>query len=552
MNPKNINIFALGGLGEIGKNTYAIEQNNEIIIIDSGIKFPEYPLGVNYLIPDYTYLERNKSKIKALFITHGHEDHIGGIPFLLQATNVPVIYASGIAINLIESKFKEYHGLKYNLKEYKSDSVIKFNNFEVSFFRTNHSIPDSFGIAVKTNLGYIIHTGDFKFDMTPIGPRAEYSKIGVLGDKGVLLLLSDSTNVLKKQISLSEQVISKSISNMFKDIKGRIIISTFASNVYRIQQIVDASVACNRKVIVFGRSMERVLTIGQELKYIKAPKGTFIKANEFPAIQPKNITIISTGSQGEPLAALSRIAEGTHRSIHILPDDTIIFSSSAIPGNQQHINRTINKLYKAGAKVIINSPLADTHTSGHGSSYELLLMLNLCKPKYFMPIHGEYAMQTKHMEYAIASGIPPENCFLMKNGQVLSISKTKASMGEKIPSGIVYIGYDKKAIPASIVKERKKISDDGVIALTFNISGKQLIGKVDFTSRGFVYMKSSEKMINLIVDMATTTAQQYLNTNSNYSSDNFKDYMSKKIGHYIDTNTETKPLLVIMVIELKK
>ena len=430
----NVKVFALGGMCEVGKNMYVIEQNDEIIIIDSGILFPEDNYGVDYIIPDYTYLKENEKKIIGLFITHGHEDHIGGIPYLLREVKIPVIFACGLAVGLIRNKLSKFANLRITIEEFNKNSIYTFNNFEISFFRTNHSIPDSYGIAIKTNYGYILHTGDFKFDFTPIAEHTEYSKITNFSEKGIALLLSDSTNAGVSNFAPSERKISQNINTIFSKIKGRVIISTFASNVYRVQQIVEASVRAGRKVIVFGRSMEKTINVGQQLRYIKAPEGTFINVNEFPHLPPEKITILSTGSQGEPLAALSRIAEGTHKHIKIIPNDTIVFSSSAIPGNQASINRTINKLYKAGANVIINSPLTDTHTSGHASDSELQLMLCLTKPKYFMPIHGEYAMLKKHVDLAVQTGIKRDNCFILNNGEVLLLNNRGIKIGDKVQS----------------------------------------------------------------------------------------------------------------------
>ena len=315
----NVKVFALGGLGEVGKNMYVIEQNDEIIIIDSGILFPEDNYGVDYILPDYTYLKENEKKIIGLFITHGHEDHIGGIPYLLREVKIPIIFACGLAVGLIRNKLAKFANLRVTIEEFHKNSIYTFNNFEISFFRTNHSIPDSYGIAIKTIYGYILHTGDFKFDFTPIAEHTEYSKITNFSEKGIALLLSDSTNAGVSNFAPSERKVSQNINTIFSKIKGRVIISTFASNVYRVQQIVEASVRAGRKVIVFGKSMEKTINVGQQLRYIKAPQGTFINVSEFPHLPPEKITILSTGSQGEPLAALSRIAEGTHKHIKIIP-----------------------------------------------------------------------------------------------------------------------------------------------------------------------------------------------------------------------------------------
>ncbi|MDY0373909.1 MAG: ribonuclease J, partial [Candidatus Izemoplasmatales bacterium] len=388
-----VGVFALGGLGEVGKNMYCVEYRDELIIVDSGLLFPDENLmGIDYVIPDYQYLIENQSKIRAVFISHGHEDHIGGIPFLSRLVRIPAIYASGLSYGLIRAKMEEHSGTPINLQEYHESDIIRFKYLSVSFFRTNHSIPDSFGIKISTPEGVIVHTGDFKFDFSPTSTDSNYAKMARIGEEGVLCLLSDSTNAELDGFSLSEKVVSENIRELFATISGRIIISTFASNVHRIQQIVEASVATNRKIAVFGRSMEKNIDVGMRLGYVKAPHGSFLYSRNTNYLKQKELTILCTGSQGEPLAALTRIANGTHRQISLIPGDTVILSSSPIPGNQESINKTVNMLYKNGATVITQSPFADVHSSGHGGQNELKLMLKLMKPKYFMPIHGEYRM----------------------------------------------------------------------------------------------------------------------------------------------------------------
>ncbi|MDD3171812.1 MAG: ribonuclease J [Bacilli bacterium] len=548
-NDDNIKVFALGGLGEIGKNMYVIECNSEIIIIDSGILFPDNAYGVDYIIPDYTYLKANENKIIGLFITHGHEDHIGGIPYLLNNVKIPKVYACGLAVSLIKNKMSEHNNISINLVEYTNDSVFKFKNFEISFFKTNHSIPDSSGIAIKTRLGYILHTGDFKIDLSPISGHTDYGKLTTYAKEGVLCLLSDSTNANVSKFSVSERKIGDSIKSIFSNIKGRILISTFASNVHRVQQIVEASVGVKRKVIVFGRSMEKTVNVAQKMNYIKAPNGTFIGAKEFPSLPPENITILSTGSQGEPLAALSRIADGSHKHIKIIPGDTIIFSSSAIPGNQESINRTINKLYRAGANVIVNSPLSDTHTSGHASETELEIMLALTKPKYFAPIHGEYTMQQRHIELAIDTGVNPENCFLLENGQVLTFSEKKVFSHYAVASGNIYIDSNNCNVDNNIIKERKILSDDGMLTVIFTTDEdyKQRLAP-SVVSRGFIYMKNSEELVSSIKTKACELYDKYYSSTKKFNSNFVKNMITSELTTYIYEKTERKPMIIPIIM----
>ncbi|MEG2640822.1 MAG: ribonuclease J, partial [Bacilli bacterium] len=385
-------VFALGGLGEVGKNMYCVMHNNEIIITDAGITFPQGELmGVDYVIPDFTFLKKNENKIKALFITHGHEDHIGGIPFLLQNINIPYIYAPNQATGMIRHKLEE-KGINYkNLIVYTEKTIVKFKNFEVEFFRTTHSIPDSHGICIHTPNGTIVTTGDFKFDLTPIGPMANLHKMAEIGKRGVTLLLSDSTNALNPGMSVSESKVDEALADIFKQETGRIIIATFASNIYRLKHIVDTCKRNNRKIVTFGRSMDQNLNISMDGGYIQN-REIFVSAEEASHTPANKICILCTGSQGEPLAALTRIANGNHRQIKLQQNDIVILSSSAIPGNALSISKTINKLYLRGVKVYTNTLLSDIHTSGHGSQEELKLMIRLINPKFFMPFDGEYRM----------------------------------------------------------------------------------------------------------------------------------------------------------------
>ena len=546
-NDDNIKFFALGGLGEVGKNMYVFECKDEIIIIDSGIMFPDSGYGVDYIIPDYTYLKTNEHKIKAIFINHGHEDHIGAIPHLVKSVNIPVIYCNGLALHLIKIKFSEFNSSYSNLIEFNSDSVINFNNFTVSFIRTNHSIPDSFAIAIKTKLGYLIHTGDFKFDFTPLANHTEYHKLSKCAAEGVLCLFYDSTNALVNKFSVSERKISDSIKSIFSNIKGRIIISTFASNVYRVQQIIEASVANNRKVIVYGRSMEKIIKIALKNGYITAPENSFVSGADVKHLSDEHITIISTGSQGEPLAALSRIANGTHKHIQVRNGDTIIFSSSAIPGNQESINRTINKLYKSGANVIVNSPLTDTHTSGHASETELQMMLSLTKPKYFVPIHGEYSMQKRHIELAIATGVNKDNCFILENGKVLTFNKNKVFSLYSVPCDNVYIDENNFNIDSTLIKERRVLADDGLVSIIYSVNRfNELIQPPNIITRGFIYMKNTESIMKSIKIKSEEVFNSFSKKRNLTPKDisNRNNYIINEMSSFILQKTERKPLII--------
>ena len=546
-------VFALGGLGEVGKNLYCIMHGNELIIIDSGVLFPESDLlGIDYVIPDYTFLKENEDKIKALFITHGHEDHIGSIPFLLQTVNIPVIYAPNQAANLIKKKLSERNIGYDNIEVFDESNHYKFKNMEVEFIATTHSIPDSFAIVVHTPNGTIVESGDYKFDLSPIGPMANLQKMARIGEKGVTLLMNESTNAEKEGVSLSESKVDATLSDLFSKQRGRIIIATFASNVYRLKHIIETAKRNHRKVVLFGRSMETQVEIAIQSGYID-DTSTIITADEANKLKPEEVCLLCTGSQGEPLAALSRIANGTHKQIKLLPSDIVIFSSSPIPGNGEAVANTLNQLALKGVKTYTNTLLNDIHSSGHGNQEELKLMIRLLKPKYVMPIHGEYRMLREHTDLAVACDVPRENTFIMQNGEMLSILNGVVKRDKSFACYDVYVDGNRIGdIGSVVIKDRKIMARDGILVLVCNVDLKKklLLGKVTIATRGFILVNENEALIKQIENKATEIIIKELQSKKfNYSE--LKTNIINEVNTYIIEKTGRKPIILPVIMDIE-
>ena len=554
-NKKDItSIVALGGLGEVGKNMYVIHHDDELLIIDAGVMFPEDDLmGVDYVIQDVSYLKEHEKDIKALIITHGHEDHIGGITFLLQNVHIPVIYAPRIATSLIRNKLEDSHIPYDNLQTYDKDSVLKFKHFEVEFVTTTHSIPDSFAVVIHTPQGTIFETGDFKFDLTPIGPMADLHKIARIGSQGVKILLSDSTNALSPGFSKSESSVDETLNDIISRHYGRVIIATFASNIYRIKHIVETCKKNGRQIVTFGRSMETSINIALENGLIK-DSSIFIDANRAKTLKRNEVCILCTGSQGEPLAALSRIANGVHKQISLLNDDLVIFSSKPIPGNASSINKIINKLYLKGVKVYTNQEFSDIHTSGHAKQDELKLMLRLVNPEYFMPMHGEYRMLTSHKELAEDCGIPSDHIFICKNGDVINLTNDGVKRGPQIQSGDVYVdGSRIGGIGSSVIKERKIMNRDGILTTIINVNPftRQLLIKPNVTTRGFVMVNENTELIEKIEHKVTSIVKESLSKDT-YSYTDLKNQIILELSPYISALTGRHPMIIPVIMEVRQ
>ena len=553
--PDKTYVFALGGLGEVGKNMYVVMHNDEIVIIDAGVIFPEEELrGIDYVLPDFDFLKKNERKIKTLVITHGHEDHIGAIPFLLQNVNIPTIFAPNQAYALIKKKLQDRNINYKGLKSYKSSDKLKYKYFEISFFRTTHSIPDSHGIYIKTPNGNIVETGDFKFDLTPIGPVTDFERISEIEKEGVTLLMSESTNVLDEGFSMSESKVDEALNEVFsKHQDSRLIIATFASNIYRLKHIIETSKKYGRKVCIFGRSMENNVQISIEGGYINA-KDIIITPDVANRLKPGEVVLLCTGTQGEPLAALSRIADGTHKHIKLTPKDIVIFSSSAIPGNAIAIARTINKLYLKGVKVYTSRTDREIHASGHAMQDELKLMIRLTKPKYLMPIHGEYRMLKKHADLGMVCDIKKENTFVLDNGDVLEMNKGEIKhIGSFEVTETFVDGNRIGDVSGAVLNDRKIMSSEGilVVIVNLNMETRKLLAKPMITTRGFILINENEELINKIESLAEKILIKNLENKKNNYTD-LKSNLSKELSVFIKNETGRKPIVLPIMLNIKK
>ena len=549
-------IYALGGLGEVGKNMYCYEHGNEIAIVDCGVLFPDDELlGVDYVIPDYHHLIRCNNKRKILVITHGHEDHIGGIPFLLKQVNIDAIYAPRFAKALIEKKLAEHKDApKVPIIEINEDSAVKTKHFNIGFFNTIHSIPDSLGVLINTPNGSIVHTGDFKFDLTPVGQNADYQKMAYIGALKPDLLMSDSTNSGVEGFSISEKDVAREILQIMKNSKDRIIIATFASNVYRVAQIIDAAIQTGRKVAVFGRSMENVVEIGRKMGVIKIKNSDLLSPEELRSTPDDKVCILCTGSQGEPLAALSRIVNGTHRFIHLKPTDTVVFSSNPIPGNDASVNKIVDKLFRSGATVLNKSILNNLHTTGHASKQEQKLMMQLIKPKYFMPIHGEHKMLMQHRQSAMELGIPKENIFVCANGDVLLLRNHEVIQSDwRYQGDDIYVdGNDISGLSTAVLKDRRILADNGMVAVIVPIdsSTNSLLSRPVIVSRGFVFLKDSQALIKEAEFIIANALQNKMKERTTFAD--IKNCIRSSLEPYLYKKTHRNPIVIPVILNSRK
>ncbi len=547
-----VEIYALGGLGEVGKNLYCIENESTILIIDCGVMFPDASMpGVDYVIPDFTHLIENQHKIKGLVITHGHEDHIGGIPFLLREIDIPVIYAPKIACALIRHKIEDGKiRTKTRILEYKESDILKFGEFIVEFFHVTHSIPDSFGLYITTPQGTIVETGDFKIDLTPVDGDFNISKLTRFGDKGIDLLMADSTNAEKEGYTKSERTVIRGIQDVFSEASGRLLISTFSSNISRIQQIIETSMKFRRKIIVFGRSMESNIEAAREFGYIKVPDEYLASPEELKTLPPDQVTILCTGTQGEPMAVLSRIARGDHRFIHVIPGDTIVFSSSVIPGNTASINKLINQLSRLGASVVTNSVLYNLHASGHASKQEMRLMQKLARPHYFMPIHGEYRMLKLHARIGVECGLAKDHTFVCENGDVLTLINHNVTRGGTLPADSIYIdGKNPVGISNSVIKDRSTLINEGMVGvfLVINPKDNTLVSAPVVESKGFISAnkKGLQKKASEIIGIEI---MRMMNNGTKVTYSDIKNTVKSVTSHFLYRESHRTPMVIPVIL----
>ena len=551
---KPIKIIPLGGLGEIGKNITLYEYDGDMFLVDCGMSFPDEEMpGIDIVIPDFTYVLENKDKIKGLVVTHGHEDHIGAIPYLLRHFNLP-IYATRLTIGLIEGKLKEHKLFESaNLNVVKAGSVVKLGKFTVEFIHVNHSIPDAAAFAIKCAGGTVVHTGDFKIDTTPIDDKViDIARFAELGKEGVLALLADSTNAERPGFTASERLVGGSFSNLFAKAEGkRIIVATFSSNIHRIQQIIDEAARCNRKVAVSGRSMINVVTVAEELGYLKVPKDVLTPIEAIKNYTPGQVVIVTTGSQGEPLSALHRMAYSDHRQVEIAPGDMIIISATPIPGNEKFVTKVINELMKRGANVVYER-MYDVHVSGHACAEELKLIMGIVKPQYFIPVHGEQKHLMKHAELAQLMGIPKENTIIAQNGTVVELSQKAVKCSEAVTAGRVMVdGLGVGDVGSIVLRDRKLLSDGGIIIVGVTIDSvtREIVAGPDIVSRGFIYMKESEELIQEISDLVWDILDRcYYQNIRDWAT--IKNKIKDGVSKFLFTKTKRSPMVLPIIMEV--
>ena len=548
-----VKIIPLGGLNEIGKNMTAIEYKNDIVIIDCGLKFPDEDMfGIDVVIPDITYLLKHKDKVSGIFLTHGHEDHIGALPYVLKQLNVPV-YGTKLTLGIVQSKLKEHNLLSTTeLITVKPRDVVRLNSVSVEFIKTNHSIADSVAIAVHTPLGAVLHTGDFKVDYTPIdGEPMDFARFAELGKKGVLLMMADSTNVERPGYTMSEKIVGESLCRIFGKSKGRIIVATFASNIHRIQQIIDAAAMYGRKVAVSGRSMENIVQVAIELGYIKIEKENLVSIDQINKYNNDQIVIITTGSQGEPMSALARMATSEHRKVNIVPGDTIIISATPIPGNEKLVSRVIDQLFKKGAEVVYGSSEA-VHVSGHACQEELKLMQTLVRPKYFIPVHGEYRHLKQHGELANSIGVPKSNILIPEIGDVIEVTRNSIKKSGSVISGQIFVdGLGVGDVGNIVIRDRKHLSQDGILTVVVTLSkeNKAIIAGPDIISRGFVYVRESEKLMDEARDIVRNVfAKCEEQKITDWST--LKSTVRDELRSFLYEKTKRKPMILPIIMEI--